>query len=80
MYQPEISVRVEICQTDVDTMREWRVALGGAVRGGMSMDHGYLPTSGPILGDQIDEILASIRALLEAYAIGLGGIQNELPL
>ena len=78
MYQPEISVRVECCQTDVDTLREWRIVLGGAVRGGLSSAHGYLPTSGPLLADGIEDILAGIRNLLESYAIGLGGLQMEL--
>lgn len=78
MYQPEFTCRVEIAQTDVDTMREWRVVLGGAQRGGMAAKHGYLPTAGPIVEDQLCEILVEIRTLLEAYAIGLGGYQLEL--
>ena len=78
VYNPEISVRVEVCQTDAPTLREWRIVLGGAVRGGLSSSHGYLPTSGPLLLDQIEEIIAGVRNLLESYAVGLGGVQMDL--
>lgn len=78
MYQPEISVRAEICQTDVDTLREWRLVLGGAVRGGLSSAHGYLPTSGPLMAEAVDEMVNGFRNLLESYCVGLGGLQMEL--
>ena len=78
MYMPEISVRFEICQTDAQSLREWRVVLGGAVRGGVSAAHGYMPTSGPVLLDACEDILANIRSLLEAYAGAISGTQLEL--
>lgn len=78
MYQPEICVRVEICQTDAESLREWRIVLGGAQRGGFSGRHGYLPTSGPLLAEAIDEMVSGVRELLESYAVGLGGLQLDL--
>jgi hypothetical protein len=78
MYMPEITARFEICQTDAESLKEWRVALGGAVRGGMSVNHGYMPTQGPLMEEAIREILSTIRTLLEAYAVGLGGLQGVL--
>ena len=78
MHLPEMAVRVEICRTDADTLKEWRVVLGGSQRGGLSSRHGYMPTSGPLLMDSVDEILDGIRVLLEAYASGLSALQLEL--
>jgi hypothetical protein len=80
LYMPEICVRAEFSQTDVDTLREWHVCLGGSQRGGMSMSHGYMATSGPMMADAIDTVMADIRALLEAYCVGLGGWEPRLPL
>lgn len=78
MYTPEISIRLEVAQTDAPHLREWRMVLGGAVRGGVSSAHGYLPTSGPILGEEIDNIYKAFKQLLEAYVSGLGGWQLQL--
>ena len=77
---PEFTVRVEICQTDCGTLREWRIVLGGATRGGLSSRHGYLPTSWPLLLDELQDIKDGLTSLLEGYASGLGGYQLEFDL
>ena len=72
---PEFAVRIECSQTDVDTLREWRVVLGGAVRGGLSSAHGYLPNSGCLVEEAVSDMLTNVRSLLEAYVCSLTSYQ-----
>jgi hypothetical protein len=80
MYLPEFTVRVEVCRTDAETLREWRVVLGGAQRGGFTDRHGYLPTGGPLLDDAVEEMVWQVRLLLEEYACTLGPSPLHLDL
>jgi hypothetical protein len=72
---PNFCVRVEVRDTDSDDQLEFHVVIGGAQRGGLSVSHGYLPTSGPELGDQVEDIVRSVRKQLESYATTIGSYQ-----
>lgn len=78
MHTPEFVIRVQIDKTDVDTLREWWVMMGGAQRGGMTAQHGYIHTEGPLVDEDFSHILTSVTDLLTAYACGLGGVQLTL--
>lgn len=77
-YQPEFVVRIELSQTDIDNLREWRVVLGGMQRGGMTYNHEYTPISGRGLLDNVEKMLSNVRELVEGYASTLSAYQLEL--
>jgi prophage maintenance system killer protein len=71
-------VRLTVSTTDSDDLREYHVSLGGAQRGGLLIQHGYLSTDGYELADEVERIVAKLREMIEAYVCTWGFIGIEL--